>query len=105
LNYKATAVASGEDAVEYLKENSADLILLDMIMSPGINGRETFERIIRIRPNQKALIVSGLAETDEVKKAQALGAGKYLKKPLTLEKIGMAIKNELGKQAALPSPP
>jgi len=68
-----------------------------MIMNPGINGRETYERIIKTHPNQKALIVSGLAETDEVKKAQKLGAGQYIKKPLTLKRIGLAIKKELGK--------
>ncbi|MBN2417797.1 MAG: response regulator, partial [Deltaproteobacteria bacterium] len=95
LDYRAVAVSSGEDAVEYLKENPVDLILLDMIMPPGINGRETYERIISIKPHQKALIVSGLAETDEVKKAQSLGAGEYLKKPLTLERIGLSIKKEL----------
>ena len=68
-----------------------------MIMDPGINGRETYERTIKIHPNQKAIIVSGFAETDEVKKAQKLGAGQYIKKPVTLEKIGMAVKEELGK--------
>ena len=97
LDYKAVAVPCGEDAVEYLKENPVDLILLDMIMNPGINGRETYERIIKICPGQKALIVSGLAETDEVKKAQTLGAGEYIKKPLTLERIGLAIKKELAR--------
>jgi len=66
-----------------------------MIMDPGINGRETYERIIKIQPNQKAIIASGFAETDEVKEAQRLGAGQYIKKPLTLEKIGIAVKNEL----------
>ena len=68
-----------------------------MIMEPGINGRETYERIIKIHPNQKAVIVSGFAETDEVRKAQRLGAGRFIKKPLTLEKIGFAIKDELKK--------
>ena len=68
-----------------------------MIMDPGINGRETYERIIEIHPNQKAIIVSGFAETDEVREAQKLGAGIYIKKPLTLEKIGLAVKKELGK--------
>ena len=53
--------------------------------------------IIDIHPDQKAIIVSGYAETDEVTKAQQLGAGKYVKKPLTLEKIGVAIKEELMK--------
>ncbi len=97
LGYKTKAVSSGEKAVEYLKENTVDLLFLDMIMDPGINGRETYERTIKIHPNQKAIIVSGFAETDEVKKAQKLGAGKYIKKPLTLEKIGLAVKNELEK--------
>jgi DNA-binding NtrC family response regulator len=97
LGYKTKAISSGEETVEYLKEHSVDLILLDMIMDPGINGRETYERIIKIHPNQKAIIVSGFAETDEVKETQKLGAGKYIKKPLTLEKIGLAVKEELEK--------
>jgi len=97
LGYKTKSVSSGEEAVEYLKENTVDLLLLDMIMDPGINGRETYERIIEIHPKQKAIIVSGFAQTDEVKKAQKLGAGQYIKKPVTLEKIGFAVKGELEK--------
>ncbi|MEE8432633.1 MAG: response regulator, partial [Candidatus Desulfatibia sp.] len=97
LGYKAKAVSSGEEAVEYLKEHTVDLILLDMIMDPGINGRETYERIIKIHPNQKAVIASGFAETDDVKEAQKLGAGQFIKKPLTLEKMGIAVRNELKK--------
>jgi PAS domain S-box-containing protein len=97
LGYKTQAVSSGEEAIEYLKENTVDLILLDMIMDPGINGRETYERIIKIHPKQKAIIVSGFAETDDVKETQKLGAGQYIKKPLTLEGIGIAVKDELKK--------
>ena len=97
LGYKTKAVSSGEEAVAYLKENTADLLLLDMIMDPGINGCETYQRIMKIHPNQKAIIVSGFAETDEVKQAQKLGAGRYIKKPFVLEKIGFAIKEELRK--------
>ena len=73
------------------------MILLDMIMDPGINGRETYERIIKTHPEQKAIIVSGFAETDEVREAQKIGAGKYIKKPVTLERIGIAVKEELEK--------
>lgn len=95
LGYKVETVSCGEDAVDYLKENTVDLILLDMIMEPGINGRETFKRIKKSHPEQRAIIVSGFAETEEVKQAQQLGAGKYIKKPVRLEKIGRAIKHEL----------
>ena len=97
FGYKAEAVCSGEEAVKYLRENTADLILLDMIMDPGINGRETYERIKKIHPNQKAIIVSGFAVTDDVMETKKLGAGQFIKKPLTLEKIGMAVKEELVK--------
>lgn len=95
LGYKTEAVSNGEEAVEYLQEHTVDLILLDMIMDPGINGRETYERVIKIHPNQKAVMASGFAETDEVREAQRLGAGGFVKKPFTLEKIGFAIKYEL----------
>ena len=97
LGYKTKAVSSGEEAVEYLKEHTVDLILLDMIMDPGINGRETYERIVKDHPNQKAIIISGFAETDEVMEAQRLGAGQYIKKPITLERIGLVVKEELEK--------
>ncbi len=100
LGYSATSVSSGEEAVEYLKQHAVDLILLDMIMDPGINGCETYEKMIKINPRQKAIIASGFAETNEVKKAQKLGAGRYIRKPFNLENIGMAIKEELGKKSS-----
>lgn len=68
-----------------------------MIMDPGINGLETYERIKKIDRHQKAIVVSGFAETGIVKQAQMLGAGKYIKKPVTLEKLARAVKEELEK--------
>ncbi len=95
LNYTVTAVSSGEDAVEYMKHHSADLLILDMIMEPGIDGLETYRRIKKLHPVSKAIIASGYSETDRVKEVQRLGAGAYIKKPYTLEKIGIAVKEEL----------
>jgi CheY-like chemotaxis protein len=97
LGYSVTSVSSGEKAVEYLQDNSVDLLVLDMIMDPGINGLETYKRIIQFHPNQRAIIVSGFSETDCVKEAQKLGAGQYVQKPYSLEKLGVAIKEELEK--------
>ncbi|MGD9161895.1 MAG: PAS domain S-box protein [Desulfobacteraceae bacterium] len=97
LGYKAESVSSGEEALAYLQNKSADIVLLDMIMDQGINGRETYERIIKIHPEQKAVIVSGYADTKEVNEAQRLGAGRYIKKPLTLKKLGPTVKEELSK--------
>lgn len=95
LGYDTEAVSSGEAAIEYLKNNAVDLILLDMFMPNGLNGRETYEQITVTHPEQKAIIVSGFAETDDVKEAQKFGTCKYIKKPYTIEEIGLAIKKEL----------
>jgi DNA-binding NtrC family response regulator len=97
LGYRHIAFSDGEKAIEYLKNNSVDLIILDMIMSPGISGRETYERISKFRPGQKALIISGYSETEDVVAIQKLGAGAYIKKPLSLETLGRGIKKELAK--------
>ncbi len=95
LSYSVTAVSNGEDAIEYLKNNTVDLLFLDMIMDPGINGLETYKQILTFHPGQKAVIVSGFSETDYVREAKGLGAGQYIRKPYTLEKIAIAIKMEL----------
>ena len=71
------------------------MIVLDMIMFPGMKGRETYERIIKMHPNQKAIIASGFAETEDVKATQKLGTGKYIKKPFTLITLAIAAKEEL----------
>lgn len=95
LNYHVTAVSDGEAAIEYLKTHTADLVILDMIMDPGIDGLETYKRILDIRPNQRAIIASGFSESEHVKAAQKLGVGSYLKKPYLLETLGKAVHSEL----------
>ena len=95
LNYHVDSVASGEEAVAYLQEFPSDLLLLDMILENGIDGLETYERILQFNPSQKAIITSGYAETNRVRKAQDIGAIIYLKKPYSLLDLGVAIKSEL----------
>ncbi|MDR3630451.1 MAG: response regulator [Desulfocapsaceae bacterium] len=93
LNYQVHCAGSGEAAVAYMKEGRADLILLDMVMDPGMNGLETFEEILRIHPGQKAIIVSGFAESNNIRMVQTLGAGGFIKKPYSIEQLGMTVRN------------
>ncbi|RPJ10067.1 MAG: response regulator, partial [Deltaproteobacteria bacterium] len=79
LGYQVDAVSSGEEAVAHLKVNRVDLLILDMIMDPGIDGLETYQKVLEIHPKQKAIIVSGFSETDRVRRAQNLGAGAYVR--------------------------
>lgn len=96
LRYNVDVAASGEEAIVMLKSNPVDLVILDMIMKPGMSGCETYEHISQMYPGQKALIVSGFTENDEVLRIQELGAGRYIKKPYTIRQLGKAIKEVLG---------
>jgi two-component system cell cycle sensor histidine kinase/response regulator CckA len=95
LGYSALSVSNGEEAVAYMKKESADLLILDMIMDPGIDGLETYKRILKLHPGQKAILVSGFSETKHVREAQRLGAGAYVRKPYTLDQLGLAVRNAL----------
>jgi two-component system, cell cycle sensor histidine kinase and response regulator CckA len=91
LGYTVAAVHSGEAAVDYLKTARVDLVVLDMIMEPGMDGLETYREILTLHPGQKAIIASGFSESDLVSEVQRLGAGVYVKKPYTTEEIGVAV--------------
>ncbi len=95
LGYQVHEVTSGEQAITYLQNNSVDLLLLDMIMEPGLTGRETYEKILAMHPNQKAVIASGFSESEDVKATLKLGAGGFIKKPYSMEQIGRAVNEVL----------
>ena len=97
LGYSVASASNGNEAVDYIKHNSADLVVLDMIMEPGMDGLDTYKKILEINPNQRAIIASGYSETERVREAQKLGASSYIKKPYLLEKIARVIKTELTK--------
>ena len=83
----------------YMKDHQADLIVLDMIMDPGMDGLDTYKQVLGIHPRQKAIIVSGFSESDRVRAAKGLGAGAYVRKPYVIEKLGLAVKKELDQSA------
>ena len=95
LGYDVQTAAGGEAAIKLLEGVAIDILILDMIMDPGIDGCETYRRVVAAHPGQKAIIASGFTESDRVKEAQRLGAGSYIKKPYSLEVIAKAIRHEL----------
>ncbi len=95
LGYTVFSVSSGEKAVQFLHKKSVDLLIIDMIMDPGINGMQTFKQIIATHPGQKAIIVSGFSKSKDVQETLQLGAGFFIKKPYSLEQLGQAVQKEL----------
>lgn len=100
LGYRVLTASSGENGISLLREQTVDLVILDMIMPGGLDGLETYRHIVRQIPHQKAIITSGFSESDRVKELQSLGAGLYVQKPYSMECLGMAIRGELDRKEA-----
>lgn len=98
LGYQVKIVSSGEEAIALVRKNKIDLAVLDMIMDPGISGLETFRELKLIDPDISAVITSGYSKTKDVDKAQELGAGSFIKKPYSLQRLGLTLKEELDKR-------
>jgi CheY-like chemotaxis protein len=100
FGYAVAEAPSGEAALHYLKKRAVDLVILDMIMEPGMDGLETYRRILALYPDQRAIIVSGYSETGLVREVQRLGADTYVKKPYTAQEIGVAVHRVLNTGSA-----
>jgi len=104
LGYEVVTANNGHVAVKEFEERRAsgrplpDLVVLDMVLADDFDGLETFKRILEVRPRQKAVIVSGFAETARIVQARRLGAGRYVQKPYSLESLGKAVREELDEE-------
>jgi signal transduction histidine kinase/CheY-like chemotaxis protein len=109
LGYRVTGVRSGEEALRLIEQErrAFDLVILDMIMDEGLSGLQTFLRLRATTPGQKVMLISGFARAaPDVAAAQQRGAGGYLRKPLTIERVARSVRQELdGTPAAAASAP
>ena len=95
-DHKVETASSGEEAVEYIRNDKhPDLVLLDMLM-PGIDGLQTLEQMRQIQPNLKVVILSCLGDTRKVVQAMRLGAQDYLTKPFHKAELDAVIDQCLG---------
>jgi PAS domain S-box-containing protein len=95
FGYAVHTVSTGEAAIEYVKRHKIDLLVIDMLMDPGINGYQTYKKILAFNPCQKAIIASGFSENTDVKATLQLGAGGFVKKPYSMEQLGRTVKEVL----------
>ncbi len=95
--YETATADNGELAIKMVKEESFDLILLD-IMMPGIDGFEVCERIIEdreIQPKIPIIFVTALAKTESIVKGLELGAVDYITKPIISEVLKARVRTHL----------
>ncbi len=103
LGYRVATAECGEVALKLIAKESPDLLIVDMIMPGSMDGTETLKAARELDPNLKAIVASGYAETRRVQEAIDLGAGEFLKKPLTLKSLALAVRRNLDIKARVPT--
>ncbi|HPX60494.1 MAG TPA: sigma-54 dependent transcriptional regulator [Deltaproteobacteria bacterium] len=92
--YQVMTASSGMDALETVKQELPDLVLLDIWM-PGIDGLETLERVKALCPQLTVIMISGHGTIETAVKATKLGAFDFIEKPLSLDKVLISVSNAL----------
>ncbi|MGD9972552.1 MAG: response regulator [Desulfatirhabdiaceae bacterium] len=85
-NVSVSGVNRGEDAIEYLKTHSIDVVVLDMRM-PGMDGIETLREIKKLNPLLEVIMLTGHACLEAAREGMELGAFDYLMKPLNIDEL------------------
>ncbi|HMK49522.1 MAG TPA: sigma-54 dependent transcriptional regulator [Thermodesulfovibrionales bacterium] len=96
--YNVTAVASGEEALNALKEQSPEIVLLDVWL-PGMDGIETLQEIKKAYPGLPVIMISGHGNIELAVKATRMGAYEFLEKPLSLERVLLVTRRALEKRS------
>jgi len=99
LGYRVIPAASGQEAVNFLREtqDSIDLVVLDMVM-PGLSGRETFQRLREINPEIKVLLYSAHSMDEDVHLMLEKGALGFLQKPYRIAALSQKIAEMVGRK-------
>jgi len=92
--FEVTTAANGYEALKNIETDSPDLVLLDIWM-PGMDGIETLTEIKRDNPFIQVIIITGHGTIDTAVKATKIGAFDFIEKPLSIDKVIVAINNAL----------
>lgn len=95
LGHQVETAASGREALDKIRQQPFDLVLLDMKMGDDWDGLETYENILKESPELKTVIVTGHSEDDRIKKALSLGVREVATKPLNFQQIQSLVERSL----------
>ncbi len=92
--YETVTVSSGEAALEELKKEAPDVVLLDVWL-PGMDGLEVLRRIKTSHPTLPVIIISGHGTIETAVRATRMGAFDFVEKPLSVERVLVSLQNAL----------
>jgi two-component system nitrogen regulation response regulator NtrX len=92
--FEVSTASNGYEALKRIEEESPDLVLLDIWM-PGLDGIETLKEIKKNNPHIQVIIITGHGNIETAVKAIKIGAFDLIEKPLSIDKVIVAINNAL----------
>lgn len=92
--YETFQAANGKQALEIVKNESPDLVILDMKI-PGMDGLEILKEIKKINTDIKVIMMTAYGELDMIKEATELGAITHFTKPFDIDELRLAVKSQL----------
>ena len=95
--YEVAGAASGFEAVEKVKEQNWNIMLLDLKM-PGMDGIETMKQVKEFSLETEIIMVTAFATVDTAVEAMRQGAFDYLVKPVEPEELDLQIKKIIAHQ-------
>ena len=93
-NYNVVIANSGEQALERIKHDKPNVVLLDIKM-PGMDGIQTLREIKTKNPKTKVIMVTAIETRDKIEECLRLGADNYITKPLSLEYLENDVKEKI----------
>jgi DNA-binding NtrC family response regulator len=96
LGYQVKSTTKPLEALEWFKADpdQFDVIITDMTM-PHMTGDRLIKEILAIRPHMPTIICTGYSEKMSEKQAVALGARKYLEKPMETRELAVSLREVL----------
>lgn len=92
--FELTTAGSGKEALELIKEQQFDLMLLD-IMMPEMNGFQVLKELTEKELLVPTIIISAIGETDQVVEGLNLGASDYITKPFEPKELVARVNSVL----------
>jgi two-component system nitrogen regulation response regulator NtrX len=99
-DYKAHWVGNGVDALELVKKDSFDIVLLDLKL-PGMDGIKILKEILKLKPWTVVIMISVYGTIEKAVEAARLGAYDWLEKPLQMERVLLTVRNAVEKSILL----
>lgn len=93
--YHTDAVSNGRAAVERLRAEDFDAVVLDMIMEEGFDGLDTYREMREIKPSIRCVVSTGHSDSVRVEEMLRLGASGCLRKPFSRVKLCQAVRDAL----------